>query len=101
METQRDVIDKLKDLAQANGLEGKLAEVLAGYDDDGEDLEGGSAVFDVAKEVEDDANQIKDKPASGRRSAGSGKPSESGLDSSRAKPSLKPSQSGPIKQLKN
>jgi len=41
MEAQRDVIDKLKDLAQENGLEAKLTELLAGYENDGMDLEGG------------------------------------------------------------
>lgn len=102
MEAQRLVIDSLKGLAQENGLEGKLAELLKGYEGEDEDKEGGSE-FDLAEELAgDDANQIKDRPASGRRSAGADKLSDSGLDSSRSagQPTLKASQSGPIKQLK-
>lgn len=102
MEAQRNVIESLKGLAQENGLEGKLAELLAGYEEEDEDHEGGSE-FELAQDLGDDAKQIKDSPASGRRSAGSAKLSDSGLDSARSKghPTLKPSQSGPIKQLKN
>ena len=50
------VIESLKGLAQENGLEGKLAELLAGHEqNDDEEQEGGS-VFAVAEDTADDVN---------------------------------------------
>ena len=101
----------MKALAQENGLADKLAAVLAQYEKD-EQLEGGEEVFslnlDAVKDAED-ANQIKDKPASGRKSNefASGRKSEvvNAPDSARSytkaqnsgRPSMRPSQSGPVK----
>merc|ERR1719198_2495921 len=108
IEAQRIVIDSLKGLAQDNGLADKLAEVLAQYEKNDEQHEGGSVFslnLDAIKELkESDDNQIKEKPHSGRDSIA---PRKSVLqqDSSRSNESsgrlsMRPSLSGPIKQFK-
>jgi len=108
IEAQRIVIDSLKGLAQDNGLAEKLADVLAQYEKNDEQNEGGSVFslnLDAIKELKDsEDNQIKEKPHSGRDSIA---PRKSMLqqDSSRSNESsgrlsMRPSLSGPIKQFK-
>ena len=85
IEGQKVLIESLKELATGAGLGDKLAAVLAPYEKD-EEHEGGS-LFELNLEAlksEDDANQIKDKPASGRNNTEvSGRKSDP-LDSSRS-----------------
>lgn len=105
IEGQRAFIESLKELATGAGLGDKLAAVVAEYEQKDEEHEGGS-LFELNLEAlksEEDANQIKDKPASGRSTV-SGRKSDP-LDSSRSnKPSgrmsMRPSQSGPISTFK-
>lgn len=84
IEGQKAFIESLKELATGAGLGDKLAAVVAEYEHKDEEHEGGS-LFELNLEAlksEDDANQIKDKPASGRSTV-SGRKSDP-LDSSRS-----------------
>lgn len=102
------MIDSLKGLAHDNGLGDKLTDILAQYEKNDEEHEGGSVFsldLDAVKQIESDENQIKDKPASGRKSNEFGRKSVLNADSSRSNESsgrlsMRPSQSGPIKQFK-
>ena len=104
IEAQRHMIESLKGLAQDNGLAAQLAEVLAQFERKDDELEGGS-VFSLNLDAikENDDNQIKDKPASGRESIMTPRKSTLQPDSSRSnelsgRHSMRPSHSG--KQLK-
>lgn len=104
IEAQRLVIESLKGLAQDNDLGDKLADVLAQYERNDDELEGGSVFslnLDAIKDCDD--NQIKDKPASGRESTAHRKSvlqDSSRSNESSGRLSMRPSHSGSIKQLK-
>ena len=89
LEAQRIVIEALQGLAQSNGLGDKVAALMAEHEKDDEEHEGGSVFslnLDAIKEAEDDG-QIRDKPASGRKSNEFGKKSEMNADSARSQKS--------------
>merc|ERR1712086_37674 len=98
IEAQDTMIESLKGLAQENGLGEKLAELLAKLEKNDDEHEG-SSVFSLNLDaVKADENQIKEKPTSGRKSNELGRASTLKTESGR--PSMRPSQSGPIKQFK-
>ena len=99
IDAQQMMIDSLKGLAQDNGLGDKLAELLASLEKNDDEHEGG-AVFSLNLDgVKGEDNQIREKPATGRKSNELGRASALKTETS-GRPSMKPSQSGPIKQFK-
>jgi hypothetical protein len=99
IEAQQMMIESLKGLAQENGLGDKLAKLLASLEKNDDEQEG-SSVFSLNLDaIKADENQIKEKPASGRKSNELGRASALKTETS-GRPSMRPSQSGPIKQFK-
>ena len=92
------MIDCLKGLAQENGLAEKLAEILAQFEKKEE--QDGASVFSLSLDaVKTDDKQIKEKPTSGRKSNELGRQSVLKTET-HSRPSMRPSQSGPIKTFK-